>query len=74
MTERKYVTAKFDKGPRAYTYHCDIEGIGPGDIVKVDGRHGIQKVTIVEIDLPKPEFETKGIIERVPSEPRLSGH
>jgi hypothetical protein len=36
--------------------------VAPGDLVKVDGRHGIQSAHVVSISDEPPPFETKAVL------------
>lgn len=66
----QYLTAKFREGDkRAYTYHNDGERLSPGDRAKVPGKashEGWSTVIVVEVDVPKPPFPTKGVLGKAP--------
>lgn len=69
--ERQYLTAKFSSGDeRTYTYHNDGAPVAAGDQVSVptgkDGTGKPRTVTVHEICVPKPEFETRAIIGLAP--------
>ena len=69
---RQYLSVLFNHGgTMAYTYHNDGEPFLPGDRVLVPGKggKGTRTVTVHEIRLPKPRFETKAIIGRAPPPP-----
>ena len=71
---RQFLTASFQSGGMPYTYHNDGPPVAAGDRVLVNGRggKGTRTVTVQEIEVPKPSFETKAIIGRAPDEPEVA--
>lgn len=70
--KRQYLIAKFHSSDRrGYTYHNDGPPVAAGDQVKVPDRSGDgwTRVTVHEIEVPKPTFETKAILGLVPPAP-----
>lgn len=73
MTNPTYVACTFRPGDaRAYTYHWDGEPLAPGDEVKVTDKSGDgwKRVYVKEVDLPKPPYPTKPILEKIVPEKR----
>lgn len=69
---RQYITAKFRPGDgMAYTYHHDGPPLLRGDKVLVSGKggKGTRTVTVDEVGVPKPPFDTKPTLGRAPDEP-----
>jgi hypothetical protein len=75
MTNRQLVACTFKPNEgRSYTYHNDGETLAIGDKVEVESRHGIAIVHVCEIDVEKPDFDTKPILGRAhPEEAEQAG-
>lgn len=65
---RQYIAVKYRPGDqRTYTYHNDGDRCEVGEIVKVEGRQGWQRVEVVAVDIERPTlFETKPIGGKLP--------
>lgn len=61
---RQYLAVRFKHGQRPYTYHNDGQPLRPGHTARVQSRDGLgwQNVDVIEVDLPRPHFDTKPII------------
>ena len=59
---RQYLAVEFKPGGRRYTYHHDGEPVAIGDLVKIESRGGRQVVTVADLVIEEPPFETKPII------------
>lgn len=72
---RQYLTATFAPGGMPYTYHNDREPVAAGDRVLVSGRggKGTRTVTVEQVGVPRPKFETKAIIGPAPGDAPTSG-
>ena len=71
---RQYVAASFTPGsPKLYTYHNDGERCAVGDEIMLPSRlnDGWTRGFVVQVDMPKPAFETKAILGKAP--PRDGG-
>ena len=74
---RRFIRAQFKPGEgRAYTYHCDDDGLllVTGDRVEVESRHGTATVHVCELDVEEPtDFPTKPVLGLAPEKEQTDG-
>lgn len=70
---RQYIGCTFANSTRIYTYHSDLGTIFEiGDLVEVPARDGgLTTVKVVSLALEKPNFETKGVVRKLPPPPSV---